>query len=486
MNLRIGLHLTFTGGLGLILVAWAQLGAPRAIDLEVDGSLRRVETRQIRVDELLKEQGIQLSPGDGVQPPLGASLSQVTGVSVRRAAPVTVVAQGRTRAIVTTAGTVQGALLQAGLAAGPLDRVALNGYPVGPAQALGGGPPQAHGKAPGTHRRPETRDGASARNAVIEITAAKAAFVHDGGFVTPIAAFHATVGEALQQAGFSLGAADQVSPPANVELAAGQHIYLKRAKAVRVNIDGGERVLHTFESRIGEALQHAGIALGPRDRVEPALTTSVRPNSRVTITRVNEERITQTQAIPFTTRYVPDADLELDTTVVATAGSPGQLQRRVLLNYENGAVARRTVEQETVERQPEDRVVHYGTKAVFRTVMTPSGPVDYWRKLRVYATWYHPGSAGKPAGAPGYGITSTGMEVRRGVVAVDPRVIPYHTRFYVPGYGHAVAGDTGGGVRGNMIDLGFADDDEHDWVSHWTEIYFTGPPPHPSTVRPPG
>jgi 3D (Asp-Asp-Asp) domain-containing protein len=41
------------------------------------------------------------------------------------------------------------------------------------------------------------------------------------------------------------------------------------------------------------------------------------------------------------------------------------------------------------------------------------------------------------------------------VVAVDPKFIPLGTRLYVDGYGHAVAGDTGGAIKGAKIDLGF-------------------------------
>lgn len=60
--------------------------------------------------------------------------------------------------------------------------------------------------------------------------------------------------------------------------------------------------------------------------------------------------------------------------------------------------------------------------------------------------------------ATGYslpGHTATGLPVGWGVVAVDPSVIPLGTRLTVPGYGDAVAADTGSGVRGAMIDLWF-------------------------------
>ena len=54
---------------------------------------------------------------------------------------------------------------------------------------------------------------------------------------------------------------------------------------------------------------------------------------------------------------------------------------------------------------------------------------------------------------PGY--TASGLPVGHGIVAVDPSVIPLGTRMVVPGYGEAVAADTGSAVRGALIDLWF-------------------------------
>ena len=51
------------------------------------------------------------------------------------------------------------------------------------------------------------------------------------------------------------------------------------------------------------------------------------------------------------------------------------------------------------------------------------------------------------------GTTATGVGVRYGIIAVDPRVIPLGTRLYVPGYGEGIAADTGGAVKGNRIDV---------------------------------
>ena len=60
--------------------------------------------------------------------------------------------------------------------------------------------------------------------------------------------------------------------------------------------------------------------------------------------------------------------------------------------------------------------------------------------------------------ATGYslaGRTATGLPVGWGIAAVDPSVIPLGTRMSVPGYGEAVAADTGSAVRGAEIDLWF-------------------------------
>lgn len=54
------------------------------------------------------------------------------------------------------------------------------------------------------------------------------------------------------------------------------------------------------------------------------------------------------------------------------------------------------------------------------------------------------------------GITSTGCETRHGTAAIDPKMYPYGTVFYVPGYGYARGEDAGGAIKGRHIDLWFS------------------------------
>ncbi len=71
-----------------------------------------------------------------------------------------------------------------------------------------------------------------------------------------------------------------------------------------------------------------------------------------------------------------------------------------------------------------------------------AGQIPQGRKLRVGSTAYCL-----------RGYTASGTYVGPGTIAVDPRVIPLGTRVYVPGYGYAVARDTGGAIIGNKIDV---------------------------------
>jgi 3D (Asp-Asp-Asp) domain-containing protein len=53
----------------------------------------------------------------------------------------------------------------------------------------------------------------------------------------------------------------------------------------------------------------------------------------------------------------------------------------------------------------------------------------------------------------GSGFTRMGHRARKGLLAVDPRVIPMGSKIYIKGYGWGIADDTGGKIKGNMIDI---------------------------------
>ncbi len=85
---------------------------------------------------------------------------------------------------------------------------------------------------------------------------------------------------------------------------------------------------------------------------------------------------------------------------------------------------------------------------------------DHIEMVEVVATGYTAGkeSTGKSPGHPEYGITYSGVKVRKddfSTIAADPAIFPIGTIMYIPGYGFGVVADTGGAIKGHKIDLYF-------------------------------
>ncbi len=189
----------------------------------------------------------------------------------------------------------------------------------------------------------------------------------------------------------------------------------------------------------------------------PPVTTESRFTSKFT---------EESEDIPFKTVYQDDPNAEAGTQTVAQDGELGKITRTIKITYYQGREYQREVTA-TKTISPTNKIISRGTKIVWHTLDTPDGQISYWEKLHVWATDYTPFCST----CSGTGRTSLGLQAGKGIAAVDPSVIKLGSKFYVPGYGTALAGDTGGGVNGNMVDLGFDNDQTKNWTSHFVDIY---------------
>ena len=105
------------------------------------------------------------------------------------------------------------------------------------------------------------------------------------------------------------------------------------------------------------------------------------------------------------------------------------------------------VQKENVEKKASNKSESSQPKVVQSSIEEPSSG----RELMVTATAYTAYCTGCS------GTTAIGIDLRSNpnqkVIAVDPNVIPLGSRVWVEGYGEAIAGDTGGAIKGNKIDV---------------------------------
>jgi uncharacterized protein YabE (DUF348 family)/3D (Asp-Asp-Asp) domain-containing protein len=293
--------------------------------------------------------------------------------------------------------------------------------------------------------------------------------LHEDGLSMSTVSAAYTVGEVLAEKGMVVGSGDYLFPSAGSLVTAGTHIYIYHARELFLSVGGDTTTIHSRKATVAEVLDEAEVSLDTLDRVEPALDAPVEDGMTISVVRVQEELETVEEVIPCAVVYQDDPTMDMGQYMVLDWGSDGLIQREYRVLYEDGQETERELLSEW-EQLPRDQVIAQGTKPV-NFVETPQGPLRYSYSLEMYATWYRPASCGRSPASPWYGIAATGVQVQRGIVAVDPSVIPLGTRVYVPGYGQAIAADTGSAVIGNIIDLGFADYEVPDWRSGWVTVY---------------
>jgi len=489
-------HNRIAARLGIILVALAivamlvggYVATQRTIIIVVDGQSGTLRTHARLVGAALTEAQLAPGPEDWVTPGLNTPVAETAMVVIQRAREVTIQADGRVISLRTHAATVGQVLAEAGVTLERQDRLTLDGQPVALAAHLAtstanpssGGLLSSAGSLLSRGGQAPPAQAASAPRLVVQ--RAVPFYLHDGAAVTTLTTVAATVGEALHQTGVPVYLADQVQPPLTTPLVADLHVYLQRARAVTILVDGATIHTRTQAKQVSQVLAEEQVPLFGKDYTQPETTAAVQPNMTVQVQRVNEEFITEAEPIPYQTVWQPDYRLELDQRELTQVGQDGVFKRTIRIVYENGQEVRRLLEREWVDQQPVTKTIAFGTRIVVRELDTPDGKIQYWRTMRVWATWYDASHGGKSRDDPRYGLTRTGVWATKGVAAVDPRFIALHTRMYVPGYGFAAAEDTGGAIVGMHIDLAFEEGDPSAHHLGWVTIYLLAPPPPADSI----
>ncbi len=258
--------------------------------------------------------------------------------------------------------------------------------------------------------------------------------------------YRETVRDVLQESGIVVGPYDRLTPATSVRLAPRMVIEIRRAFPVLVQVDGHRRVITTAAATVDELIGNNanGLAVRPLDRVYPSAETPLVAGEIVRIVRIDTRIIETPEAVPFARISRPDLALPSGVTRVAQKGRRGVRTHRLAVTTADGVVIERRNLASVITVPPQDHIVHIGMRRMFADRGEFAGKEVVQMEATAYAPWHGEGVND---------ITAIGLKARYGVVAIDPKVIPLRSVLFIEGYGRAIAGDTGGAIKGYRIDL---------------------------------
>lgn len=297
--------------------------------------------------------------------------------------------------------------------------------------------------------------------------------INDNGKFIVCKTMRNTIKETLDQNNIAVNACDYISIPLETSLQRTKtnEIYIKRAVPVYITADGTQTEVMTYRDTVAEMLKNSPVKPDVLDRLEGAtLLDKISRDMSIKIVRVSENVLSEKEVIPFAVHKKANSRLDSGTERIVQAGQDGIREKQYKVVAEDGMEVSRQLLSESVIKTPVNMIAEFGTILNYKT--SRGDTVRYSKVMDMKATAYTASfkDTGKAPGHPLFGITATGIKAKKGVIAVDPKVIPLYTRVYVeivgstPDYGYAVAADVGGAIKGNKIDLYY---DTQDYVNRF-------------------
>ena len=314
-----------------------------------------------------------------------------------------------------------------------------------------------------------------------------------------------TVSEILAKANIELTEHDKISPALEEQVDEETTISVEKAYEVTIQDGLEEKKVWSTSTTVADFLKQHKISLGELDRVEREMDELVLPNSKVKVVRVEKVTDVVEDSVKYAVETKKDDSLLKGNEKVVQKGANGVVEKTYEVIKENGKEVKRDLKNEKVVKEPTKQVTAVGTKTVVASVSRgaqkkaaptakaePATQAAAPAKEKQQAAQKQEKAAVKtasaekavaptpakaepaeePSGGKEFyvsataytasctgcsGITATGINLNANpglkVIAVDPNVIPLGSKVWVEGYGNAIAGDTGGAIKGNKVDL---------------------------------
>ncbi|HBL4776916.1 TPA: resuscitation-promoting factor [Listeria monocytogenes] len=315
--------------------------------------------------------------------------------------------------------------------------------------------------APG--KNAEIKDGME-----IKYLPARQITINDNGTKKDVWSTKANVADLLKDENITTRPQDVLNVALDTKLKNGLEVNINRAIQLSLQNGAKKDTVWTTKTKVSDLLAEKNIKLDQDDRVSPAKDSNLKEKMTVEVTYVNSKAEKKNEQVKFETVYKENDSLNKGVEKVVQEGKNGKKVVEYKVTFENGKEKKRDVIKENVTSNKTDKVVVRGTKE--KVVATPVSNVS-----TSSATSSSSSSASStPSGGKTYkmestaysggGTTAYGINLSANpglkVIAVDPRIIPLGSKVWVEGYGEAIAGDTGGAIKGNIVDVYFPNESQ--------------------------
>lgn len=226
--------------------------------------------------------------------------------------------------------------------------------------------------------------------------------------------------------------------------------YLKTVTFAIVD-GGGSPELHSFyQVRVSEYLHYLEIELSEEDRINVPLDAALEDGMVIQIDRVYYTYVSRQIPLPYPKQQNEVQTIPKGTQRLLQSGVDGMSECFIEQVNVNGKLEDEFILSQKILTQPIPEMTEIGVGGTITGADGAAYAFSYYKEMESTAYTYVPGKTTK--------TTATGAALKKGVVAVDPDVIPLNTKLYIKGtidYGYGVACDTGGVIKGNIIDLAF-------------------------------
>ncbi|MGL6105178.1 G5 domain-containing protein [Romboutsia sp.] len=224
-----------------------------------------------------------------------------------------------------------------------------------------------------------------------------------------------------------------------------------------------ETKVSTFKKTVKELLDENNVKYDNDDKITPSLNAITKDGMKIKVIKVDVKEAKEYENIPFETNLIEDKNLIKGITKIEQDGKYGEKELLYKLVYEDDKLVDKKLIKEIICTEPTEKIIKKGTKEDFK--LTSRGDISRVGKseyMKVVATAY-----------AGDTITSTGTAPKWGTIAIDPRIIPYGSKVYIPIFNMIfTAEDCGGAIKGNRIDIFMYSESQcNDWGRRSIDIY---------------